>query len=40
MLFHYSWLNDNGNKEEADIEAKSLDNAIILIQNKCIKTNL
>lgn len=40
MLFHYSWLNDNGNKEEADIEATSLDNAIILIQNKGIKTIL
>lgn len=40
MLFHYSWLNDNGNKEEADIEATSLDNAIILVQSKGIKTIL
>ncbi len=40
MLFHYSWLNDNGNKEEADIEATSLDNAIILIQSKGLKTIL
>ncbi len=40
MLFHYSWLNDNGNKEEADIDATSLDNAIILIQSKGLKTIL
>ncbi len=40
MLFHYTWLNDNGNKEEADIDATSLDNAIILIQSKGIKTIL
>ena len=40
MLFHYSWLNDNGNKEEADIEATSLDNAIVLVQNKGLKTIL
>jgi type IV pilus assembly protein PilC len=40
MLFHYSWLNDNGNKEEADIDATSLDNAIVLIQSKGIKTIL
>ena len=40
MLFHYSWLNDNGNKEEADIDATSLDNAIILVQSKGLKTIL
>jgi type IV pilus assembly protein PilC len=40
MLYHYSWLNDNGNKEEADVDATSLDNAIILIQSKGIKTIL
>jgi type IV pilus assembly protein PilC len=40
MLYHYSWLNDNGNKEEADIEATSLDAAIVLVQNKGLKTVL
>ncbi len=40
MLFHYSWLNDNGNKEEADLDATSLDNAIVIIQNKGITTIL
>lgn len=38
MLFHYSWLNDNGNREEGDVDATSLDNAIVLIQSKGIKT--
>lgn len=38
MLFHYSWLNDNGNREEGDVDATSLDNAIVLIQAKGIKT--
>ena len=40
MLYHYSWLNDNGNKEEADVEATSLDAAIVLIQNMGLKTVL
>lgn len=40
MIYHYSWLNANGNKEEADIEATSVDNAIILIQKKGITTIL
>ncbi len=40
MLFHYAWLNDNGNRVEADIEATSLDNAIVQIQGKGIKTIL
>ncbi len=40
MLFHYSWLNDNGNKEEGDVDATSLDNAIVIIQSKGIKTIL
>jgi len=37
MLFHYSSLNDNGNREEGDIDATSLDNAIVLLNNKGIK---
>jgi type IV pilus assembly protein PilC len=36
MIFHYSSLNDNGNKEEGDIEATSLDNAIVLLNSKGI----
>lgn len=36
MIFHYSSLNDNGNKEEGDIDATSLDNAILLLQKKGI----
>lgn len=40
MIYHYSWLNNNGNKEEADIEATSLDNAILLVQKKGITTIL
>ncbi len=40
MIFHYSWLNTNGNKEEADVEATSLDNAIAIIQKKGITTIL
>ncbi len=40
MIFHYSWLNANGNKEEADVEATSLDNAILIIQKKGITTIL
>ena len=40
MLYHYSWLNNNGNKEEGDVEATSLDNAIVLVQKKGITTIL
>jgi type IV pilus assembly protein PilC len=40
MIFHYTWLNNNGNKEEADVEATSLDNAILIIQKKGITTIL
>ena len=40
MLFHYSWLNNNGNKEEGDIDATSLDNAILLLQKKGLTTIL
>lgn len=36
MLFHYSSLNDNGNKDEGDIDATSLDNAISLLNSKGI----
>ena len=40
MIFHYSSLNNNGNKEEGDIEATSLDNAILILQKKGITTLL
>ncbi len=40
MIFHYTWLNNNGNKEEGDLEATSLDNAIIILQKKGITTIL
>ena len=40
MLFHYSWLNNTGNKEEGDIDATSLDNAILLLQKKGLTTIL
>lgn len=40
MIFHYSSLNANGNKEEGDIDATSLDNAILLLQKKGITTLL
>ena len=40
MIFHYSWLNNNGNKEEGDLEATSLDNAIVILQKKGITTIL
>jgi type IV pilus assembly protein PilC len=40
MIFHYSWLNNNGNKEEGDIDATSVDNAILLLQKKGITTIL
>lgn len=36
MIFHYISLNDNGNKEEGDIEGTSIDNAIALLNNKGI----
>lgn len=34
MIFHYSAINANGNKEEGDVEATSLDQAIVIIQKK------
>jgi type IV pilus assembly protein PilC len=34
MLFHYTAINDNGNKEEGDVEATSLDNAIFIVKKK------
>ncbi len=34
MLYHYTGLNDNGNKEEGDVEATSLDNAIFIVKKK------
>ncbi len=34
MLYHYIGLNDNGNKEEGDVEATSLDNAIFIVKKK------
>ncbi|MEN9881083.1 MAG: hypothetical protein RLZZ308_266 [Candidatus Parcubacteria bacterium] len=34
MLFHYIALNDNGNKEEGDLDATSLDNAIFIVKKK------
>jgi type IV pilus assembly protein PilC len=34
MLFHYTLLNNNGNKDEGDIEGTSLDNAILQLQKK------
>ena len=40
MIYHYSWLNENGNKVEGDIEATSLDNAILLLQKQGVKTIL
>ena len=40
MLFHYAWLNNNGNKEEGDIDATSVDNAILILQKKGITTLL
>ena len=36
MLYHYTALNNNGNKEEGDIDGTSLDNAILLLQKKNI----
>jgi type IV pilus assembly protein PilC len=34
MIFHYVALNGNGNKEEGDVDASSLDNAILIVQKK------
>jgi type IV pilus assembly protein PilC len=34
MIFHYTAINANGNKEEGDVEATSLDQAIVIIQKK------
>lgn len=34
MLYHYIALNDNGNKEEGDVDATSLDNAIFIVKKK------
>lgn len=34
MIFHYVALNTNGNKEEGDVDATSLDNAILIVQKK------
>ena len=38
MIYHYIWLNSNGNKEEGDLEATSVDNAILILQKKGITT--
>lgn len=40
MLYHYTWLNNNGNKEEGDVDGTSLDNAILILQKKGITTIL
>lgn len=40
MIFHYSALNANGNKEEGEIEGTSLDNVLILLKNKGLATIL
>ena len=40
MIFHYTWLNNNGNKEEGELDATSLDNAIVILQKKGITTIL
>jgi type IV pilus assembly protein PilC len=40
MLFHYTHLNNNGNKVEGDIDATSVDNAIMLLQKQGITTLL
>jgi type IV pilus assembly protein PilC len=34
MIYHYVTLNGNGNKEEGDIDATSIDNAILLLQKQ------
>ncbi len=40
MIYHYIWLNGNGNKEEGDVDATSVDNAILILQKKGITTLL
>lgn len=40
MIYHYIWLNSNGNKEEGDVDATSVDNAILILQKKGITTIL
>lgn len=40
MIFQYSALNSNGNKEEGDVDASSLDNAILIVQKKGFTTLL
>lgn len=40
MIYHYIWLNANGNKEEGDLDATSVDNAILILQKKGITTIL
>lgn len=40
MIFHYTSLNENGVKGEGDVEATSLDNAILILQKKGIATIL
>jgi type IV pilus assembly protein PilC len=40
MIFEYSWLNNNGNKEEGEVEATSVDSAILVLQKKGITTIL
>ncbi len=34
MIFHYTAINSNGNKEEGDVDATSLDNAIFIVKKK------
>jgi type IV pilus assembly protein PilC len=34
MIFHYTALNENGNREEGDVDATSLDNAIFIVKKK------
>ena len=40
MIFQYTALNSNGNKEEGDVDASSLDNAILIVQKKGFTTIL
>ncbi len=40
MIYHYTSLNNNGNKEEGDIEGTSVENAILQLQQKGITTLL
>jgi type II secretory pathway component PulF len=34
MIYHYVALNENGNREEGDIDGTSLDNAIFIVKKK------